>query len=171
MTEKNFLFECSSADFNSAAALQYSLQWWRSEDGAVMRCYSTFETSFSFGHVVAIEPIVSLEGKSIGETASHHYIVETDVAPGAQAELNDWYAREHLPGLAAVPGTVRAQRFLRTEGRPLYIACYDLSRVGAMQSDEWLAVRHTAWSDRVRPMFRNTRRTLFAAFKYEDISG
>jgi hypothetical protein len=170
MIEKNFLFECSSVDFNSVAASEFSLQWWRSEDGAVMRCYSTFETAFPFGCAVGIEPIVSLDGKSIGETVSHHYIVETDVAPGAQAELNDWYAREHLPGLAAVSGTVRAQRFLRTVGNPLYIACYDLSRVSAMQSDEWLAVRHTAWSDRVRPMFRNTRRTLFTAYKDENIS-
>ena len=39
------------------------------------------------------------------------YVVETDVAPEAEADLNDWYDHEHLAGLAAVPGTVQAWRY------------------------------------------------------------
>ena len=44
-----------------------------------------------------------------------------------EEEFNAWYREEHLPGLAAVPGTVGAYRFLRPVGRsPRYVACYDL---------------------------------------------
>jgi hypothetical protein len=50
-----------------------------------------------------------------------------DVLPGSEADFDPWYEQEHLPGLASVPGTVRA----------------------------------TPWSDRVRPTFVNTRRTMF----------
>ena len=44
--------------------------------------------------------------------APYHYVVETDVLPGHEDDLNAWYAQEHLPGLAAVPGTVRAARYV-----------------------------------------------------------
>jgi hypothetical protein len=30
-----------------------------------------------------------------------------------------------------------------------------------LERPEWLAVRHTEWSDRVRPHFRNTVRVMF----------
>jgi len=45
---------------------------------------------------------------------------------------------------------------------PRYYACYDLVSLQTMGSAPWLAVRATAWSDRVRPAFRNTKRTLFS---------
>jgi hypothetical protein len=50
---------------------------------------------------------------------------------------------------------------LRQNGSPRYLACYDLVTPEAMERAEWLAVRHTPWSSRVRAMFRNTRRTLY----------
>ena len=88
-------------------------------------------------------------------------MVETDVREESEADLNDWYDREHLPGLAAVPGTVRAMRFLNAHGHPRYHACYDLIRRETLGSPPWLRVRGTAWSDRVRPAFYNTKRTMF----------
>lgn len=102
-----------------------------------------------------------LDGASTGEAAPYHYIVETDVLAGHEDDLNAWYSQEHLPGLASVPGTVRAARYLDAAGSPRYYACYDLVTPDALQSPAWLAVRATAWSARVRPAFRNTRRTLF----------
>ena len=62
-------------------------------------------------------------------------------------------------GLAACPGTVRARRFRNPEGSPRYHSCYDLTRTETLGSPPWLAVRHTTWSDRVRPHFRNVKRT------------
>ena len=77
------------------------------------------------------------------------------------SKFNDWYDHEHLPGLAAVDGTVRAARFRVEGGLPRYYACYDLVAADVLASAAWLAVRASAWSERVRPMFRNTRRTIF----------
>lgn len=102
-----------------------------------------------------------LDGASAGEPAPYHYVVETDVLPEHEDDLNAWYAQEHLPGLAAVPGTVRAARYVDPARSPRYYACYDLTDPGALGSPPWLAVRGTAWSSRVRPAFRNTRRTMF----------
>ena len=101
-----------------------------------------------------------LAGASAGEPAPFRYVVETDVLAESEADLNAWYDREHLPGLASVPGTVRALRF-RSDGHPRYHSCYDLARTETLGSPAWLAVRGTAWSDRVRPAFFNTRRTMF----------
>ncbi|MBP6707318.1 MAG: hypothetical protein KA134_08465, partial [Achromobacter sp.] len=55
---------------------------------------------------------LDLPGAARGQDAPWHYIVETDVLPEAEADLNAWYDQEHLPGLAAVPGTVRALRYV-----------------------------------------------------------
>ena len=41
------------------------------------------------------------------------YTVETDVIPGAAEDFHAWYEQEHLPGLARVPGCVRARRLVR----------------------------------------------------------
>ncbi|MGH8819326.1 MAG: hypothetical protein ACREX5_22205 [Achromobacter pestifer] len=104
---------------------------------------------------------LDLPGASAGQSAPWHYIVETDVLPEAEADLNAWYDQEHLPGLASVPGTVRAMRYECRDQAPRYLACYDLHTRETFGSPPWLAVRATDWSSRVRPSFRNTRRTMF----------
>lgn len=105
--------------------------------------------------------LMDLAGASAGEAAPYHYIVETDVRAESEADLNAWYDREHLAGLASVPGTVRAMRFRNIGGHPRYHAFYDLTRPEVLGCPAWLAVRGSAWSDRVRPAFFNTRRTMF----------
>lgn len=105
--------------------------------------------------------LVELDGASAGEAAPFRYVVETDVLEETEADFNAWYDREHLPGLATVPGTVQAVRYRDIDGHPRYHACYDLTSPGTLGSPQWLAVRATPWSDRVRPTFRNTRRTMF----------
>jgi hypothetical protein len=108
-----------------------------------------------------LKPVFDVSGVSRGEAAPFHYVVETDVVPEHEADLNAWYDTEHMPGLAACPGSVRARRFRNPDGSPRYHSCYDLALAETLGSEPWLAVRHTAWSDRVRPHFRNTKRTLF----------
>ena len=80
--------------------------------------------------------------------------------PEAEADLNAWYDQEHLPGLAAVPGTVRALRYecrhkaaLPGLLRPAHARPRQPAVAGGAATD---------WSSRVRPSFRNTRRTMFA---------
>jgi hypothetical protein len=116
------------------------------------------------------------DGYLNGVQAPFHYVVETDVATGGEGELQAWYEQEHLPGLSRVPGCLRARRLVRLAvddaarpsaddgalpSLPFYVASYDLQGPGVTESAPWLAVRHTDWSSRVRPLFRNTRRTLF----------
>ena len=108
-----------------------------------------------------LRPLLVLPGAAAGPRAPWHYVVETDVLPEADADFNAWYDTEHLPGLAAVPGTVRAARYLNLDDGPRYHACYDLASRETFGSPQWLAVRATDWSSRVRPAFRNTRRTMF----------
>ncbi|GGX33570.1 hypothetical protein GCM10007242_45970 [Pigmentiphaga litoralis] len=103
-----------------------------------------------------------LPGRSAGQPAPFHYIVETDIAPDAEADMNAWYEQEHLPGLAAVEGNVLSRRLVASKGSPRYYACYDLVDPSARQTAAWTAVTATPWSSRVRPNFRNTRRTIFA---------
>lgn len=108
----------------------------------------------------------TIRGESWGQAAPWHYVVETDVERGCEDEMNAWYDQEHLPGLAAVPGTVCAMRMLNVstsglDGSPLYHACYQLTNQDVFGSKPWLSVRGTEWSSRVRPTFRNTKRTLF----------
>ncbi|MGC2517502.1 MAG: hypothetical protein WA373_00085 [Burkholderiales bacterium] len=108
-----------------------------------------------------LQPVFDAAGASSGQAAPFHYVVETDVVPEHEADLNAWYDVEHMPGLAACPGSVRARRFRNPDGSPRYHSCYDLASTETLGSEPWLAVRHSAWSDRVRPHFRNTRRTMF----------
>ncbi|WP_019939821.1 DUF4286 family protein [Bordetella sp. FB-8] len=111
---------------------------------------------------VSLDGMLHLRSEPHEAHAPWHYIVETDVAPESEQDFNDWYTREHMPGLAAVPGTVRADRYLCKDGTPRYYACYDLITRETLGSPPWLAVRGTHWSSRVRPAFRNTKRTMFA---------
>ena len=108
-----------------------------------------------------LENVFSATGASSGTFAPFHYTVETDAADGWEEEIFRWYDTEHMPGLAAVPGCVLAQRFLNGDGGPRSHACYDLTDPKVLESEAWLAVRRSSWSDRVRPQFRNTSRTMF----------
>lgn len=108
-----------------------------------------------------LEPMLGIAGASAGERPRFHYVVETDPETGWLDEISRWYDTEHMPGLAAVPGCVRAMRFLNRGAGPLSLACYDLLRDDVLGSPPWLAVRATAWSDIARPHFTNTKRTMF----------
>lgn len=104
---------------------------------------------------------LDLRGQAWDKTAVCHYVVETDVDGAAEGDFNDWYTQEHMPGLAAVPGTVRAMRLYSRDGAPRYHALYLLQTQDTFGSPPWLAVRGTEWSSRVRPHFKNTKRTMF----------
>jgi hypothetical protein len=134
--------------------------WWKSTLGENWRAYVEGQLPTS-SHCEEITLLTSLNGASHTESGGYHYIVETDISKESEEEFNAWYDTEHLPGLASVPGTISAKRFLRTSGSPRYIACYELISPEVMESKEWLAIRHTAWSSRIRPMFMNTVRELF----------
>lgn len=111
--------------------------------------------------VSRLEQVFDTPGISHGAEARFHYVVEMDPEDGWMLEISRWYDTEHMPGLAAVPGCIRATRFLNHGHGPLSLACYDLTEAEALGSPPWLAVRATAWSDVARPHFTNTKRTMF----------
>lgn len=112
-----------------------------------------------------LQLVLHRDGPSIASHAPVHYVVEMDPEEGWREELFRWYDEEHLPGLASVEGTVRADRYLNLDHGPLSLACYDLVGEAVMGCPDWLAVRGTDWSSRVRPHFTNTKRTMFAKLK------
>lgn len=156
----------TAADFNLSVdgAESYVYLWLRSPAAveieplrdAVARAAGIAEVAAS-----RLAGVQDLRGASHRAPVAFHYVVETDVVPAAERDLNDWYNHEHLPGLAAVPGTVRARRLINLDGAPRHHSCYELVSAETFGSPPWLAVRHTAWSDRVRPHFRNSKRTMF----------
>jgi len=136
------------------------VNWWKSMDGTTRRAYLSGAQP-QHNNAVELQLINELKGVNFTQLGDFHYIVETDIPANAEADFNDWYNNEHLPGLASVPGTISAKRYVRQSGAPKYIACYELASPQVMEQNEWLAVRNTDWSSRIRPMFLNTVRTLF----------
>src|SRR5438045_4241879 len=62
------------------------------------------------------------------------FMVYVDIdAPHVQ-EFNEWYNKEHLPDLLAVPGILSAARYEAVKGGPQYLACYELESVAVMQT-------------------------------------
>jgi hypothetical protein len=91
------------------------------------------------------------------------YIVHTDVPADVVADYNAWYDQEHLPRLVGVPGIERARRFVADDQQsPRYLTAYDLSIKDAFESPEGLRARKTPWTERMRALFRNTRRKMCA---------
>jgi hypothetical protein len=134
----------------------------RADSDVAATIKATMRGRYPENETAELKGLQDIPGASSTETAHWHYVVETDVLEEAMDDLNAWYNEEHLPGLAAVEGTVHAWRYARPEGQsPRYHACYDLATVETFGSPPWIAVRSSDWSSRVRPAFRNTKRTMF----------
>lgn len=138
----------------------YAYLWLRAPQAAPAGIDQAFEIRIAGlrAQVCALERVDLRKGASHGADAPVHYVVETDIAPGREAEVHGWYDHEHMAGLAAVPGTVRAQRLGNLSGTPRVHACYDLTGAAVRDTPAWLAVRATERASRARPHFRNTRR-------------
>jgi hypothetical protein len=136
------------------------------DSNVLARVSAAFGTSLSGATNIRasrLETVLDLQGASRTEKPIFHYVVETDAEAGWMPEIARWYDTEHMPGLAAVPGCIRAIRMLNHDHGPQSLACYDLLSTQTLGSAPWLAVRNTAWSDIARPHFSNTKRTMFNA--------
>jgi len=76
------------------------------------------------------------------------------IAPELEAEFNEWYDKEHIPALAAVPGVLAARRF-RGTGNRKYVALYHLATPAVQESAEWKQARQSEWTSRLQPHFRD----------------
>lgn len=84
------------------------------------------------------------------ENAGGILLVGLSVPPERDEEFNAWYNTEHLPRLAAVPGVLRARRFLSEAQEPLYLAVYELADPDVPKSDAWGAAARSPWTTRQR---------------------
>jgi hypothetical protein len=82
-------------------------------------------------------------------------VVSMNVAPEHERDFNEWYNVEHLPALAAVPGTLSARRYRAHEGSHRYLALYHLASPEVPDSAAWKKAVETPWTARVRPNFRD----------------
>jgi hypothetical protein len=78
-----------------------------------------------------------------------------NIAPALEAEFNEWYDKEHIPALAAVPGVLGARRFRGTGGNRKYVALYHLATPDVVESAEWKQARQSDWTSRLQPHFRD----------------
>lgn len=86
-------------------------------------------------------------------------VVWTDIATEFEAEFNRWYDSEHVPQLLGVPGFLSGRRYQAVEGKPKYIAVYELADEAVLKADAFRQVREnpTPWSRKIIPQFRNAQ--------------
>jgi hypothetical protein len=84
-----------------------------------------------------------------------------DVAPGGDAEFDHWHLREHIPERVAVPGFLRARRYVTLGAPPKYFYFYETESLETLQSPAYLARLGdpTPWTRRTMPLVRNNKRT------------
>ena len=87
-----------------------------------------------------------------------------NIAPELEAEFNDWYDKEHIPALAAVPGVLCARRF-RGTGNRKYVALYHLDRPDVVESAEWKTARESDWTTRLKPHFHDHLRLVLRRYR------
>jgi hypothetical protein len=78
-----------------------------------------------------------------------------NIAPELEAEFNEWYDKEHIPALGAVPGVLCARRFRGTSGNRKYVALHHLATPEVVESAEWKEARQSDWTSRLQPHFRD----------------
>lgn len=75
-----------------------------------------------------------------------------------EEEFNEWYEKEHIPELLKVPGVLRAERYLSTNGSPKYFTIYEHEDEHVQEKEEYKKVLNTEWTKRIRPHLMNLRR-------------
>jgi heme-degrading monooxygenase HmoA len=87
-----------------------------------------------------------------------------NVAPEHEKEFNEWYDKEHIPALSAVPGVLGARRFRGTSGNRKYVALYHLATSAVVDSAEWKQARQSEWTSRLQPHFRDHLRLVLGRY-------
>lgn len=85
-----------------------------------------------------------------------------DVDPEDEDELNRWYEEEHLAERASCPGFLSARRFVAVEGKPKFLALYDLDDPGVLNSAAYKKIRYgSAWTRAIERKFKNWVRNVY----------
>ncbi|MGH6815783.1 MAG: hypothetical protein ACREC6_08765 [Hyphomicrobiaceae bacterium] len=91
-------------------------------------------------------------------------ITWNDIAPEGRDEFYAWHIEEHIPERLAVPGFLRASRYLAAlpETAPEFLTLYETAGADVATSAPYLDRLNapTAWTKRATSHFRNTSRAL-----------
>lgn len=87
------------------------------------------------------------------------------IDPTREDEFNDWYTHEHIPERIAIPGFLRARRYVADHEDPRlagwrYFTLYEVNTSEVLHSDAYIAALNspTAGTLRSLPLFRNMSR-------------
>ena len=109
-----------------------------------------------------------LPGKAVPDQgAGALFFACGDVPAAHEAEFNRWYDTEHIPLLSAVPGVLRARRFFDPEGKPRYLALYELAEASVALSPPWNSALATPWAKRIDALTQDCEWTLATYVAYE----
>jgi hypothetical protein len=86
------------------------------------------------------------------------------IAPEHEHEFNEWCNTEHIPALAAVPGTLCARRYRGSGAAQRYVAVYHLASPDVPDSAAWKNASNTPWTERMRPHFRDHLRIVSSRY-------
>jgi len=88
-------------------------------------------------------------------------IVRIDEPPEIEEEANEWFVKEHIPRVLAVPGILGAKRYVLVEGDgPRYMTVWEVESPESLQS-ELEKAGDTPWGNKLRPQFKNRTRGLY----------
>jgi hypothetical protein len=84
-----------------------------------------------------------------------------NVTPGTDEEFLRWHVREHIPERVAIPGFLRARRYVGNGSHLKYFNFYETETLDVLQSPAYHARLNspTEWTKRVVKEFRDTSRT------------
>jgi hypothetical protein len=105
--------------------------------------------------------LIFAAGAAPAKDVPYIYIVKMDIPAAMEQDFNDWYNKEHVPGLASVPGCLRARRFQAVDGQPQYMAVYEIENPDVIQSAAWAKARDTTWTEKIRPHMHNLERRVY----------
>jgi hypothetical protein len=79
-----------------------------------------------------------------------------DIVPEHVAEHGEWIAREHFQERLAIPGFIRAQRWVSLSSGTRYLIAYEVADIDVLSSAPYLERLNnpTPWTTRMMPHFR-----------------
>jgi hypothetical protein len=107
-------------------------------------------------------------GEAPERHASRATTVRFDPPAEVEAEFNDWYDKDHVPSLVAVPGMHCGRRYKKRWGEGAqYLALYEFDDESIPASDAWKKAADSEWTRQILPklgpMKRARHRLIFEA--------
>ena len=112
--------------------------------------------------------LVQSVGRHPGEMGAFIWMVREQTDAEHDAQLNDWYAHEHLPAVTAIGQVRGVKRYRARTDAPTYLTLYELATAGVVKSDAWKRAFETPSAAALRPHVTNISTHLAQFFKVVD---